>query len=99
MSLSFVLSVKEIFKGVNIMMCELCSSTIPRSARFCGYRCKTIVRLRKMATKSLLEYEEKSFGEGYDSVVKRAWIKHKLDEISNGKQDCEMFRMFLARRG
>lgn len=80
-------------------MCELCSTKVSQGHRFCGHRCKTIVRLRKTATKSLLEAEEKTFGEGYDSVVKREWIKYKLEEISGGKQDSEMYNMFLARSG
>lgn len=81
------------------MMCELCSTTVSKGHRFCGHRCKTIVRLRKMATKSLLEAEEKMFGDGYDSVVKRNWIQDKLERLTRGQEDDEMFNMFLTRRG
>lgn len=79
------------------MSCELCKHPLNTHARFCSEKCKTIVRLRKRANKSLLEAEEKTFGEGYDSVIKRAWIRERLDSISSGKQDNELYNMYLAR--
>lgn len=81
------------------MKCELCRIDMKTHKRFCCNRCKTIARLRARATKQLMEAEEQMFGRGYDSVVKRAWVKSKLDEISQGLQDEEMYLMFLRRSG
>jgi len=81
------------------MKCELCGQSYKMRARFCSDRCKQVVRLRSLATKQMLDAEERTFGEGYDSQVKRDWIKVKLENISSGMEDSRMYKMFLERNG
>lgn len=99
MSLLFLFPVKEIFKGEVKMNCENCGTRCSNGAKFCSHRCRTIVRLRGDATRSLLEAEERMFGQGYDTIQKRGWVKHKLEQLSSGEHDEEMYLMFLRRNG
>lgn len=77
------------------MKCEICKKEALENMTFCGKKCSTIRTLREKALDRLLLSEERSFGEGYDSVIKRKWIRSKIESINAGKEDAAMYRLFL----
>jgi len=78
--------------------CANCRTKIYGDHRYCGNYCETIVILRRTAVKKLMEEEQRSFDDGYDSDVKSRWIASKLNDISIGFYDGFLYNRYLFRQ-
>ena len=80
------------------MKCHRCGEKVPGTKNTCTKKCTDILRLRNRAIKQLLDYDEKLYGEGYDSAVKRAWVKNRVEEIGLGLQDEKLYLFWLKKQ-
>ncbi|HZJ34952.1 MAG TPA: hypothetical protein VFD55_03020 [Candidatus Angelobacter sp.] len=78
--------------------CYVCHTKVQPDKETCSKKCTDILRLRNRAIKQLVERDERLFGEGYDSEVKRAWVSARIEAIGNGTQDEELYVFWLKKQ-
>ena len=80
------------------MYCQTCHYEVVGQTKYCCKKCQDIYRLRNRAIKQLLDAEEKTHGEGYDSDVKRRWIAGRIEALQSGKKDNEIYNSWLSKK-